>query len=147
MESRWNLLAAPSFCVTELVQQFDRLHARRQRFGSVLLGSEHERSFAISEIPGENARRSQVFFAIQSAGALFLVEEVVIPVRLVRIAAIGDCGHSWHADVGLPRNTVGQHLGIEAEARIALVQRMVIATREKWTNVELHIPARPEQLP
>ena len=37
--------------------------------------------------------------------------------------------------------------GIEAEARIALVQRMVIATREKWTNVELHIPARSEQLP
>src|SRR5204863_4034801 len=77
-------LAAFLFGVAESVEQFDQLHAVRQRRAGVFLGGEDKSGFSIREVPPENAGRGEVFLAIEAARALLFVEEVVIPGRLVR---------------------------------------------------------------
>ncbi len=100
--------------------------------GVGLAGREHQGRLAAVERPGEDPGRGQVLDEVEAALALTIILEVAVPDRLLAVAAIRrDRRDRRDARIGPPEHAGTRDLGREREARVLMVQRMVVAAREQ----------------
>src|SRR5262245_48679374 len=86
------------------------------------------------EVPGEFAWRRKIFSVIKPAFLLLDVEETPIPIRGMAIVAVGQGRHVRQAVVASEDNRSATPIGAECEGAVLVVQRVVVASREKRTH-------------
>lgn len=98
------------------------LDGRDGRIGRrVLIGRKKPDGVALGKIPAKQARRGEVFAAIESAFALLQIHEVPIPLGIVRIGAIGQRRDAGNAGIRLPGHLFAGYRGIEPKDRVLVV--------------------------
>src|SRR5207247_24707 len=81
----------------------------------------------------ENAGCGEVFSVVKAARSFLRVAEVLIPMRLVLIVAVGERDDGGHAGIGIPNDALGVHVGVKAERGVLLVQTVIVSARTKRT--------------
>ena len=89
----------------------------------------------------EDAGRGQVLGRVEAAIPLLGVEEVAVPVRLVRVRPVGRHVDGGHTLVRHPHPAVAAPLGLEPEGRVLVMEGVVVAARQKRADLQGH-PAR-----
>ncbi len=124
------------------VEQEGGVHVRRG-----LARAQHHRRLAAVEGPAELARRGEILDEVEAALALGIVLEVAVPLGLVAVRAVGHDRDRRNALVGSPEDARTGDLGGEREARVLVVQRVVVAAREQRPDAEAGRAGKGAQAP
>ena len=128
LQGRGEVLAAPRLEVDQ---------AGGVDLGVGLAGREHQGRLAAVQRPGENAGRRQVLDEVEAALALTIVLEIAEPDRLLAVAAVGrDRRDRRDAGIGPPEHARAGDFGCEREARVLVVQGVIVAAREQRPHAE-----------
>src|SRR3954466_174916 len=100
---------------------------------------EHPDGIIAREVELQNAGRSQVFQVIKPPGALFFIEEIAIPLRVMMIKAVCRGKDGRKPKIWIPNLLLKAFLWREIEAVILAMKRMVVASRKKGPDEK---PAR-----
>jgi hypothetical protein len=95
----------------------------------------------------EYARRCEVFDGIEAASELLVVAEIAIPLGPVLVVTVGDGMNRRDPIVRAPDQTIVPSLGIEAEGTVLVMQRVVIASRQKRSDGQPRVIARRKEAP
>ena len=84
---------------------------------------------------------------VQSPRALLHIQETAIPLWLMVIVAVRDRNDRRHARIGLPCHVLAFMIGVKAELRVGLVERMIIAAGQERTDGQHDPLATPGEPP
>ncbi len=97
----------------------------------VSLDGERPHRFALRQVPAEDSGRREILDVVEPACAFFGVQEVSIPIRLMRVSAVRRDDDRRQAGVGPEDDAPARHLGVEAEGGVLVMERVVVASGQE----------------
>ncbi len=119
----------------------------RQPVALTFTGTQDHEGIARREIEGEGAGRGEVLDIVEAALPFLLVEEVAVPEGLVPVAAIVQHGDRRQARIRTPQHPRLTHLRLEPEARVLVMQAVIVPARQQRPDHEAHVTAAAHEPP
>src|SRR5712692_9782091 len=108
---------------------------------------QYERRLSGGEVPLEHPRGGEILDGVQTTRRLFRVEKPPVPLWVVPVAAIGAGQNCGERRVWPPDDAVARGVGVEAQHRILVMQRVDVPSGDEWSHRQTTPRSRDHEPP